>query len=451
MYVIGIDIGTTTIGVSAVDAKSGQTAKSITVDSNSFIKTENAFEKIQSVEKIEATVMQLLGEIMAACSPVCCIGVTGQMHGIVYVNKDGNACSPLATWQDGRANEKTEDGTTYCEKIFDLTGMRVAPGYGLATHYYNLCNGLVPTDAASFCTIHDYIAMRLCGNKAPVMHSSDAASFGLFDLSTGSFDTAATGKLGIAANMLPSVTEGEDSVGKYNDIPVAVAIGDNQASFIGSVSDSENTVLVNIGTGSQISVFGKVGTNFPSGEVRPLTGGNHILVGSALCGGRVFACLENFFRSAFADYCGECKSAYAFMDKLAEQYYPIENELLVDTTLSGKRVDPNVRGKIENICIDNLTPAHLVCGVLKGSVRELYDMYMEIYDSLDKKPTLLVGSGNGLRKSPVWRQITEGMFGMKMLVPAHKEEAAYGAAIFALAACGVYESIAKAQEIIKYL
>ena len=40
---------------------------------------------------------------------------------------------------------------------------------------------------------------------------------------------------------------------------------------------------------------------------------------------------------------------------------------------------------------------------------------------------------------------------MKMRVPAHKEEAAYGACIFALAACGVYESIADAQKIIRYL
>ena len=451
MNVIGIDIGTTTIGVSAVDSKSGETVKSITVNSESFIKTDKSFEKIQSVEKIESTVMRLLGEIMAECSPVCCIGVTGQMHGIVYVDKDGNACSPLATWQDGRANEKTEDGSTYCEKIFSLTGMKVASGYGLATHYYNMCNSLVPDDAASFCTIHDYIAMRLCKNTRPVMHSSDAASFGLFDLKNVKFDENAINALGIDSAMLPEVTEGEVSCGNYEGIPVAVAIGDNQASVIGSVSELENTVLVNIGTGSQISVLGKIGTDFPSGEVRPLTSGSHILVGSALCGGRVFACLENFFREAFAEYCGECKSAYAFMDKLAEQYYPIENELIVDTALSGKRSDPSVRGKIENLCIDNLTPAHLVCGVLKGSVRELYDMYMEIYDSLDTKPTVLVGSGNGLRKSPVWRQITEELFGMKLRVPAHKEEAAYGACIFALAACSVYDSIAEAQKIIRYL
>lgn len=451
MNVIGIDIGTTTISVSAVDGITGETVKSLTVNSNSFIACENSFEKIQSVEKIETHVFTLLENIMAECGDVSCIGVTGQMHGIVYTDADGKACSPLYTWQDGRANQKSGDGVTYCEKIADITGYKVASGYGLATHYYNTVNNLVPENAVSFCTIHDYIAMRLCGNKKPLMHTSDAASFGLFDIASAAFDREAAEKLGMSVDMLPDVTAKEISAGGYNGIPVAVAIGDNQASFIGSVSDSENTVLVNIGTGSQISVIGENGTPFPSGEVRPLTGKDCILVGSALCGGRVYACLEGFFRSALSIYDGKCDSAYAYMDKIAEQCYPLENELIVDTALSGKRSDPNVRGKIENICIDNLTPAHLICGVLKGSVRELYDMYMEIYPALKTKPTKLVGSGNGLRKSPVWRRMTEEMFGLELSVPAHKEEAAYGAAIFALAACGVYDSIGDAQKIIKYI
>ena len=451
MNVVGIDIGTTTIGVLAVDAHSGKTVKSITVNSDSFITTENAYKKIQSVEIIVKRVFALLDEIMATCSPVCCIGVTGQMHGIVYIDGDGKACSPLATWQDGRANLKCADGTTYCEKIAELTGIKTSSGYGLATHYYNIQNGLVPENAETFCTIHDYIVMLLCGNKRPLMHTSDAASFGLYDLKTAQFNKEALKILGIDSDMLPDVTDKETAAGTYQGIPVSVAIGDNQASFIGSVSDSENTVLVNIGTGSQISVLGSIVTYFSPVETRPLTGGKHILVGSALCGGRVFACLENFFKTAFAEYAGKCESAYAFMDKLAEQNYPIENELIVDTSLSGTRSNPNVRGKIENICIDNFTPAHLVCGVLKGSVAELYGMYQEIRPSLVKKPTVLVGSGNGLRKSPVWRRITEEMFGMKMSVPLHKEEAAYGASIFALAACNVYKDIATAQKIIRYI
>ena len=451
MYVLGIDIGTTTICVSAVDAETGIGKKAITVNSESFIETDKAYEKIQSVEIIEGKVFDLLAQVRAEAADVCAIGVTGQMHGIVYTDENGVACSSLATWQDGRAAEKAEDGKTYCEKIKELTGYSVAPGYGLATHYYNLQNGLVPAKARSFCTIHDYIAMRLCGRKTPLMHSSDAASFGLFDIKNARFDTAACEKLGFDISMLPEVTADTASAGSFEGIPVSVAIGDNQASFIGSVDDSENTILVNIGTGSQISVKGAPETAFPSGEVRPLTGDDYILVGSALCGGRVYACLEKFFRETFRLQGGGDESAYRFMDDIAESFYPLDNELIIDTAFSGKRSAPDVRGSIQNICTDNLTPAHLVCGVLKGSVRELYDMYLEVADTLSTKPTKLVGSGNGLRKSLVWRKMCEEMFGLSMSVPAHKEEAAYGAAVFALAACGVCESIKEAQKIIRYI
>lgn len=450
MNVLGIDIGTTTISLTVVNAANGETQKALTIDSDSFIKTEKPYEKIQSVEKIEKKIFSALEEFIPRYKPSA-IGVTGQMHGILYTDASGNACSPLYTWQDGRAGQQKTDKGTYCDTIKSVTGYSVPQGYGLATHYFNAENELVPENAEHLCTVHDYIAMLLAGKQKPVIHVSNAASLGFFDSDTADFDKNALQKLGINPNILPTVTDKETVIGEYKGIPVAVAIGDNQASFFGSVADSENTLLVNIGTGSQISLLGNKKTLFPSGEVRPLSGDKHILVGSALCGGRAYACLERFFRSAFEKYCGSCKSAYRFMDALAKNAYPTENPICVDTAFSGKRSDPTARGSINNIDTDNFTPEHLVCGVLKGTVDELYGMYSEISDTLTHKPTKLVGSGNGLRKSPVWCKICEDVFGMKLLLPAHTEEAAYGAAVFALAACGIYKNIEEAQKIIKYL
>ncbi len=450
MNVIGIDIGTTTISLTVLDTASGETKKTVTLENDSFIKTEKAYEKVQSVEKIERKVFSALEELLPPYTPLA-IGVTGQMHGILYIDANGNACSPLYTWQDGRAGQKKTDKITYCDAIKNITGYSVPQGYGLATHYFNTKNKLVPENAEQLCTIHDYIAMRLAGKQKPVMHVSNAASLGFFNSDTADFNKSDLNKLGINPNILPTVTVKKTVIGKYNDIPVAVAIGDNQASFLGSVADAENSVLVNIGTGSQISLLGNKNTVFPSGEVRPLSDERHILVGSALCGGRAYAALERFFRSAFERYCGKCDSAYGFMDTLAESAYPTENPLCVDTAFSGKRSDPNARGSIENLTADNFMPEQLICGVLCGTVNELYDMYSEISDTLTRKPTQLIGSGNGLRKSPVWCKICEDVFGMKIQLPAHTEEAAYGAAIFALAACGIYKSIEEAQKIIKYL
>ena len=59
--------------------------------------------------------------------------------------------------------------------------------------------------------------------------------------------------LGIDIPYIPTVTDDYTIVGFADTVPVSVAIGDNQASFLGSVRDIDNSVLVNIGTGSQIS------------------------------------------------------------------------------------------------------------------------------------------------------------------------------------------------------
>lgn len=448
MNIIGIDIGTTSVSVVLTDARSGEILKSITKNSESFIETENTFEKIQSVEKIEKIVFESLEEVLSE-GDIGAIGVTGQMHGIVYLDINGAACSPLYTWQDSRAALACGD-KSYSELIKEKTGCNAPAGYGFATHYYNLQNSLVPENAVSLSTVHDYFVMRLCGNKKPLMHISDAASLGLFDAENCCFDKFAAKALGIPEDFLPEVTDKTVTAGYYKEIPVSVAIGDNQASFLGSVKDTDKTVLINIGTGSQISLKGENGTPFPSGEVRPLAENNSILVGSALCGGRAYAVLEGFFKKAFAEFCGECGSAYEFMNRLAEQYADKTEPLYVNTEFSGTRTDPDKKGSITGITTDNFTPQHLICGFLKGVVTELYEMYGEIAPHIKTKPTVLVGSGNGLRKSRVMQKYASDIFGLPLLIPAHTEEAAFGACIFALAASGISPSLADAQKIIKY-
>jgi len=450
MISIGIDVGTTTISITAIDAKTGETIQSITENSEAFIDSPKTFQKIQSVEKIEAIVQKNVQEFVRKFPSIASIGVTGQMHGIVYLNKDGNPVSPLYTWQDQSAAEKKQSGKTYIEEIFEKTQVKIAAGYGLATHYYNAQNGLVPKEAVTLCTIHDYISMKLCGNTLPLMHASDAASLGFFDSEKGAFETEKLEKLHISADFLPPVTKTCVLNGTYQNIPVSVAIGDNQASFIGSVDD-DSALLINIGTGSQISVVGDPKIPFPSGEARPLYDEKSILVGSALCGGRAYACLEKFFREIFVAYDGNNEKTYELMNRLAEAGYQESNPLKISTKFSGTRQDSTIRGSIENISTENLTPQSLTFGILKGCVDELYEMYEEIAYKLSEKPAKLIASGNGMRKSALWRKIASETFRMELFVPRHAEEAAYGAALFALAAAKVYPNINEARKIIQYL
>jgi len=450
MKVIGLDIGTTSICASVVDAESGKVLEAVNVVNDSFLASAHKWEKIQNPAAILSKVENLVALLTPKHAPIGAIGVTGQMHGIVYLDFNGEAVSPLYTWQDGRGDLLYQEDKTYAQFLSALTGYRLATGYGAVTHFYNLKNDLVSKEAVTFCAIHDYVAMRLARRNQPLMHTSDAASLGLFDLQSAVFDLAALEKVGMDESFFPAVTSAFELLGKTDGgIPVAVAIGDNQASVIGSVKDPQTSVLVNVGTGSQISLFYDGYLSENAMETRPLTENNFLLVGASLCGGRAYAVLEGFYRSVIGMIGLSADRLYPCMDKLSEGLETLEDKLLISTQFSGTRENPALRGSIQNLGIANFTPQHFVVGVLEGIVDELYQMYTQLKTQNNQR-TVLVGSGNGIRNSAVMRRMFEQKFGLQIRVPLHKEEAAYGAALSAMTACGFYKNIQQAQQLIAY-
>ncbi len=425
MHIIGIDIGTTSICGVAVDTESGTVLRSHTEASNAFIRTEREWEKIQSVEKIISTAKGILDSLIT--EETVAIGVTGQMHGILYFDKNGQAVSPLYTWQDRRSALPYGE-STYAEHL----GARV--GYGCATDFYNRENGLVPKDAVGFCTIYDYLVMQLSERKSPLMHVTSAASLGCFDICKQSFTNGAETR----------VTDGYVLAGKYRGVPISVGIGDNQASVLSTLTD-EDSALLNVGTGSQISVLSDRAVIAEGIEARPYFENKYLLVGAALCGGRAYALLKDFYKKIYS-YKESLSDGevYSLMDQMAMVG---EQTLSVDTRFSGTREDDSVRGGIFGISTENFTPEALLRGVLSGMVDELYTMY----EKMEKRTHGLVGSGNGIRRNEQLIRCAEKRFGAKMQIPAHTEEAAVGAALYGAVCAGVYQSIAQAQKNIRFL
>ena len=436
--------------VSVVDTDTGKVVKSCTETSNAFITTQNPWEKIQDTDKIIALAMEILESF--AEFPAAVIGLTGQMHGIVYVNDQGKAVSPLYTWQDSRGSLPYE-GTTYAEHLGSFAG------YGNVTDFYNKVNGLRPADAVAHCTIMDYLGMVLCGLKSPKIHTTNAASLGCFDLKNKKF----------AYEVGAQVSDGFDLLGDYKGIPVSVAIGDNQASVFSTLAD-ERDILINVGTGSQVSVVSeeiKFGENI---ETRPYFDGKYLIVGAALCGGRAYSMLKDFYKELLQAAGMDDVDVYAVMNRMlaeregafekdgadarkkadGEEEAQLKNAVLgglqVDTRFAGTRKQPELSGGITGITVNNFTPAHLTYGFLEGMMEELYTMYAQ----MGEQRINIVGSGNGIRKNAYLIRIAEGKFGGCLKVPEHMEEAAYGAALFGLVACGAFDSAEGAQALIRY-
>lgn len=450
MRILGIDIGTTTISVIMIDGDSGEAIGTRTIAHHGFLEGHIQASKIQDPQKMLEITEAAVKELSEECGAPDSIGLTGQMHGMLYVDAEGNAVSPAYIWQDGCGNEIMEDGMTYAEYM-KKAGGAAASGFGLISHFYLQKNQMIPKTAVKMSTISDYIGMKLCGRKAPVIAVDMAASWGCFDLEKGDFYREELEKLGVDLSYLPEILKEHEIMGHtVENVPVMVSLGDNQASVLGSVNELCNTVLLNIGTGSQISV----GTeNFVecegSVELRPCVEGTKILVGCGLCGGRAYAMLEQFYR----EVCGSSDSLYGQMEKQARDFLAAFGKNAgwkIRTTFSGTRSNPKERGKIENIGIENFCPGAMTAGMIQGILEELQEMYLAMCEKTGSKAVKLVGSGNGIRRNTLMRELAEEMYGMKMLIPACKEEAAYGAAIYSMVAAGLVENLAQAQSRIKY-
>lgn len=394
---------------------------------------------MQDPNRIADRMADLLRKLLLRYPGAGAIGLSGQMHGIVYVDSGGQAVSPLYTWQDGRANWPMASGETYVDSLQNLTGYAISSGFGLATHYYHVINGQVPPAAATFCTIADYVAMRLTGAPRPVLHPTMAASLGLFDVQGSRFDEDAGVRAGISPTMLPPVCAKGTVVGRYEgSIPVFHAIGDNQASFFGAALGREEILLINVGTGAQLSLLSADYRQVAGWETRPFFDGRYLLVGAAMSGGKSYALVEAFFRDVLQLAGSPVPSSlYARMDE-ALASHPLTTTLQVEPMFYGSRNDAQKRGTIGNLTPDNFTAIDLMVGVLTGIVDELHEYYQKLPQALKEQIRTITGAGNGIRKNRHLVRLIERRFASTVTVSPHEEEAAFGAALYAAVSASGY-------------
>lgn len=429
MKTLGLDIGTTTISAVVYDTHAGVLA-SRTVKNDSFLSGQR-WERLQDPSVIYDKAVLVVRELQKEYPDVAALGLSGQMHGILYLDASGTPVSPLYIWQDGRGDLPYDEKHTWSAHLSEITGYSLATGYGLVTHYYNLNHSLVPENAAVLCTIHDYLAMRFSGRSKPVMDATNAASLGLYDAPNHRFDLSALHRAGIDPAILPELAVIPCLGTGMLDIPVCAALGDNQASFLGATGGRTDVLLVNMGTGGQISVYSSEHIRTHTLETRPFPDGGWLLVGASLCGGRSYALLETFFRETVKMVTGQNICAYEAMENSMVHMDHFSDCPHITTLFQGTRQNPGLRGTIANLGTDNFTPQHFIRGVMNGMAEELYAMYTGYLAMGGIVPAAMIGSGNGLRKNRHLCRIFEETFGLPLILSENEEEAACGAAIYA--------------------
>lgn len=448
---LGIDIGTTSIAAQTVSLETGVTLNTVSFDHGAAITLDGYPDAFAAdAEKLVALTCDLIKKAVDEHSGICSIGFSGQMHGIVCLDDEMNALSPLFTWQNS-FGERLLHGKTICQHFMDITCENTPTGYGLVTLFALDALGLLPENTSQIATIADLAASRLCGLTHPVLHPTMAASLGLFDIESSNFSSSAS-KIAKAVR-LPEVRDGYCIIGHHtiNDknIPVAAACGDNQIGAFGSLAN-DDMMLISIGTSSQVSLIGSSGFGC---ETRPYFDGKLLSSGSGLCGGRAYAALADLVCDTVSVFAPRPSKTdvYDYLNRITET--APKDPLEISTRFCGTREDTSLRGSISGISLESFDIPHIADGILRGIAEELHTMARTMVPQ--NKKYKIAATGNALRRCPALRRICAETFsdiiaGNELLLPRHTEEPAYGAALYAAISSGLITR-PKAQSLIKYL
>lgn len=452
--IISIDLGTSKLCAATVDIESGRALaiRSCANDTDIPGLADDMHEQdpVRTRDLCFGLIRQLLCDDAVAGQPIDAIGISGQMHGVVLVDRNLQPRTNLITWRDRRTATDGRGSIVESLGLLDAdaerrAGCRLATGYGAATLRWLDRNDTLPPECTAL-TIAGFVAASLTGVLS--IDETHAASWGILDVARNRWDELSVSRLGIRPESLPSITPSGEPLGELTDSAVSELgisgrtivcspVGDCQASVIGCAGFSTDTIVLNLGTGGQISIPGNDGTCTEELDAWPLPFGGFLQLGAALCGGWSYAYLRQFFQDTVRELAGielSGDAIYERMNSLAASAEPGAGGLIADTRFAGTRKDKSIRGSLTRIDPTNLTPANLSLAVLEGVVRDLHSMRLT---SRARNAGRLIASGNAVRKNPVLRSTIKRMFDLDCYTSRLPEEAARGAAYAAAVGIGL--------------
>jgi len=388
------------------------------------------------------------------------IGLSGQMHGSVFLDKDNNVVRPAILWNDSRtADECAEITQKVGEKRLHeiacnpaLTGFTAPKAVWLKNkepeHFEKTKTLLLPKD---------YVRYRLTGELAAEV--SDGAGTLLFDVKKRAWSPEILDALDIPTSWMPSLFESTDVCGRITEavaeetgvpagVPVAGGGADNTCGATGTGVVLEGRVLSSLGTSGVVFAPSTEGRVDPQGRAHTFC---HSVPNLWYMMGVVLS--AGMSLSWYRDVVGgderriaekENKNVYDVLTRLADQA-PVGSEgLMFLPYLTGERTphkDPHARGGFIGLTIRH-GREHLIRSLLEGvtfAMRDSLEIVREQKVTVDE-----IRATGGGAKSDFWRQLQADVYGAEICVINSDEGPALGAAIMGGVAAGLWTTIPEA-------
>ena len=457
-YLLGIDVGTTGAKAVLVDP-SGRVVASATEEYPLHTPRPGWAEQDPHDwwRGTVGAIRRVLADSGARPEEVRGLGLSGQQHGSVFLDKDHQVLREALLWCDQRTaaqcawiHDHVGFDTVVSETLNPvLTGFQAPKIVWLRDHepalYARLRMILLPKD---------YVRFRLSGEFATEV--SDAAGTSLLNVARRDWSEAMLSGLGLTRDMLPRVYESPVAstsvspsaaaeTGLWAGLPIAGGGGDNASSAVGNGVIAEGVVAVSVGTSG--TVFAPMREPKMDPKLRVHTfchavpGQWHAMGVMLSAGGSL-----RWFRDTL---CGEEKAEAAArgvdpyeLITAAAATAPVGSEgLIFQPYLTGERTphaDPNARGVFLGLGLRH-TKAHLARAVMEGVCYGLRDS-LEILREM-KLPIAEIRNTGGGSRSPFWRQMQSDVFRAPLVGMAIDEGAAFGAALLGGVAAGLWPDV----------
>lgn len=451
-YLLGIDVGTTGSKALLIDATGAVVANATT--EYPMLTPRPLWAEQNPADWWAATVTSIrrvLEKAAVSATDVAGLGLTGQMHGLVLLDAQGNVLRPCIMWNDQRTAEQCAaiTATVGREKVIQLTGNPVLPGFTapkvlwVREHepqvYSRISAILLPKDYVRYCLTQEYFS-----------EVSDASGTSLFDVGCRSWSDDMLQALDIPRAWLPEVTESPvvsarvssraaRETGLLAGTPVVGGGGDQAAQAVGTGIVIEGVVSATLGTSGVVFAASDSYRLEAEGKLHAFchaVPGKWHLMGVVLsAAGSLQWYRDNFApNSSFDELVGEAERVPAGSEGLL--YLPY---------LTGERTphaDPHARGAWVGLTIRH-GREHLTRSVLEGVAFALKDSFTLIGRAGLGQVEQVRVSGGGARSS-LWRQIMADVFAAPLATVNTTEGAAYGAALLAGVGAEVFADISTA-------
>jgi xylulokinase len=377
------------------------------------------------------------------------IGLTGQMHGAVFLDNKQQIIRRALLWNDQRTAFECQQITSAVgdERLIEIAGNPALTGFQLPKIlwlrnkepelYARLDKVLLPKD---------YIRLMLTGEFAT--DCSDAAGTLLLDLRKRDWSREILQILEIPLNWLPQVYEGSQitgnllpeiakSIGLPTGLPVIAGGGDNAAAAVGTGIVRSGLVSSSIGTSGVVFAHSEDISLDPEGRLHTFchaVPGKYHLMAVTLSAGNSFRWLRDTFQAVISKLGGSDKRIdYEMLTKHASGIAPGCDGLIFLPYLTGERtphLDPLATGMFVGLTSRH-TMAHMIRAVMEGVIFSLRDG-LEIMRGLEVPIEQIRAIGGG-GKNPLWCQMQADIFGCEVVNLEVEEGPAFGAALLAIA------------------